>query len=78
MTSRTSITQQLMELQRFKFVSYYSKIDSSSHLVRLRVVDFEGCVIAPELLQPLFIVTEQAGFLSAVSVDKSLHIERLS
>lgn len=78
MRSRTQIIQRLSALTKFRFVSYLDTLSNDTHLVLLHVNDFEGAVSHSALCQVTFVVTECVGYLSAVSIDGSLHIEKLS
>jgi len=78
MLSRLQIMQQLTELQDYKFVAYFGKLEEGKHMVKLCVKQFLKNSSTQHLSVVNFIVTERSGYLSAVSVSGSIVVERLT
>lgn len=70
--------KRLKELNNYRFVSYHNEIERGKHIVKLRVMAFERVKGLEDKTQIFFMVTEEAGRLSAISLDGSLHITELT
>lgn len=78
MISAMQVIKQLKELKQYRFVSYHNEVEKDKHLVKLRVMAFAE---VPELVSRcdvFFIVREVPQGLSAISLDGSLSIDKLS
>lgn len=78
MISAMQVIKQLKELKQYRFVSYHNEIEKGKHVVKLRVMAFAE---VPELVSRcdvFFIVREVPQGLSAISLDGSLQVEKLS
>jgi len=78
MQSRQQLLERLRELKNYRFAGYLVRLGDSTHLVRLCVMDFERQGFHASVCYVDFIVTENIGYLSAVSKCGRLVIERLS
>jgi hypothetical protein len=76
--SRKQIIAQLLELKNFRFVAYITAIDSSTHLIRLQIPELSKKGISSQIAIQDWIVREEAGYLSAITKDGSLHISKLT
>ena len=78
MISRTQLLERLSTLKNFKFVAYIDKLTDDSHIVRLKVPLFEKTGLSADTVVMDYIVTEEAGYLSATTIDGVLKFKRLS
>lgn len=78
MLSRTQIQLQLRELKNFKLVSYFGIVGQGKHRCTLIIEEFRKNGLSPATYIREFTVTEEVGFLSAVSVDAKIVITKLS
>lgn len=78
MLSRQQIILQLHNLKQFKLVSYKGIVSANTHLVTLIVVAFQNSHLSVSTYMQDFHVTEEAGYLSATTVDGSLKFAKLS
>ena len=78
MLSRTQVFFQLMELQHYKFCSYKSNEGNGKHLVTLYNKGFAEANLKPEIVTMDYIITEEKGYLSAVSRCGRLSIAKLT
>lgn len=78
MLSHSQIIERLTQLRNYQFVAYLNRLTDSSHLVRLNVVDFFAAGLSQEISQIDFVVYEMPGYLRAVSVNGSIHIDKLT
>jgi len=78
MISRTQLLERLSTLQNFKFVAYIDKVSDDTHIVRLRVPQFEKAGLSIDTVVMDYIVTEEGGYLSATTIKGELKIRRLS
>lgn len=78
MLSRQQITLSIHELKNFRFTSYIKSLGNGSHVIRLHVPEFAIRGLSPSISTMDYVVTEHEGYLSAVSVDGSLHFSKLS
>lgn len=78
MVSRSQIFQNLLTLKKFRYCSYLFRVSDNTHLVKLDIVDFHGVPSAEKISIQEFYVTEREGYLSAVSKDGSIIIDKLT
>lgn len=78
MQSRQNILIRVRELKNYRFSGYIRQLSNDSHVIRLCVLDFERAGYHSGVCIQDFVVTECEGFLSAVSVNGQLVVERLS
>lgn len=78
MQSAQEIHKKLKELQNYRFVSYRSQIDKSTHVVELLIMDFLKHEKTVQFARQVFIVKEEPQGLSAVSASGVLVVNRLT
>ena len=78
MISRTQVIEQLKNLSNFQFVAYIDQLSNDTHIVRLRVPQFEKAGLSNSTVVMDYIVNEEAGYLSAVTLNGALRFKRLS
>ncbi len=78
MISKTQIHFLLHELEYYKLVAYKSNLGNGKHLVTLHNVGFAAANLSSDVVNLDYVVTEEQGYLSAVSKCGRLSIARLS
>lgn len=78
MLSRSNILTRARELKNYRFSGYIRQLSNDTHIIRFAVLDFEKAGFHSSIVIQDFIVTEREGFLSAVSVNGQLVVDRLS
>ena len=78
MISQSQVIKQLKEFKNYRFVAYHNEIDKGQHLVKLRVMAFLEVPTLASQADVYFIVREVHQGLSAVSLNGTLHVEKLS
>lgn len=75
---RSQILVSVRELKNYRFSGYIRQLTSDTHVIRLCVMDFERAGFHASICIQDFIVKEEAGYLSARSVNGQIVVERLS
>lgn len=78
MISRSNVLTRARELKNYRFSGYIRQLSSDTHIIRFAILDFEKAGYHSSIAIQDFVVTECEGYLSAVSVNGQLVIERLS
>lgn len=78
MISRQQIIERLSTLSNFKYVAYIDRVSDNTHIVRLKVYQFEKAGLPNDTVVMDYIVREEAGYLSAVTLKGELRFKRLS
>lgn len=78
MLSRSNVLTRARELKNYRFAGYIRQVNSDQHIIRFVIMDFEKQGFHASICVQDFVVTECEGYLSAVSVNGQLVVERLS
>lgn len=78
MFSRSNILTRARELKNYRFSGYIRQVNSDQHIIRFSIVDFEKAGYHSTLCIQDFLVTECEGYLSAVSVNGQIHIDKMT
>lgn len=78
MISQSQVIKRLKELNNYRFVAYHNELDNGQHLVKLRVMAFLEVPALANQADVFFIVREVPQGLSAVSLNGTFHVEKLS
>lgn len=78
MLSRQQILLHLLNLRQYKYVSYFGIVGSGKHRCTLIVDEFRKNGLSPSTYIVEFFVQEHPQYLSAVSVDGRIKVERLT
>lgn len=77
MLSRQQILFNLLNLKQYKYVSYFGIVGDGKHRCTLIIEEFRKSGLSPATYIQEFFVQECEGYLSAVSVDGRIKIEKL-
>lgn len=77
MISRQQILQRCYELKKWSFVAYIGKLSDDCHVVRLKCLEFEKAGLNVSIVVQDWKVYEQAGKLSALSMDDTIAVKEL-
>lgn len=78
MSNRLNILVSVRKLKNYRFSGYIRQLTNDTHVIRLCIMDFERSGLHASVCIQDFIVKEEAGYLSAVSVNGQIVVSRLS
>lgn len=78
MLSRSNVLTRARELKNYRFSGYIRQVNSDQHIIRFTIVDFEKQGFHSGVCIQDFLVTECEGYLSAVSVNGQIYIDKMT